>query len=335
VDGLANCTQLTSLVLSACKALQNVDGLANCTQLTILDLRGCDALENVDGLANCTQITSLKLSNCDALQNVDALATWTQLNSLSMGACPQVRPKPSPVEMGNREQVSLYQVNVMRRVGLEVTASLSDLAQSKKKPPRKRPKGAKKSQFTKIRKLLKQRDFGTINTGIELARSLDDPEIFEALLGGWRIYKGPDPEPYWSHSIRASAPLNGALLFREDFEGETLTRKWANNTRPYFVYALVNLMAYAPESTKMDPSIERPNVTDLALNTLFWPALPPCLSEFKNLAYLDLRSWIVTNRGNYDFECWSNKSFDWRNKCKIENLDAVSTLAPGAKVLLP
>jgi hypothetical protein len=312
-----------------------VDGLANCTQLTSLNLSSCDALQEVDGLATCTQLTSLDLSYCESLQNVDALANWTQLSSLSMGACPQVRPKPSPVKMGNQVQVSLYQVKVMRRVGLEVPASLSDLAQSKKKPTPKRPKGAKKTQFTKIRKFLKQRDFGAIHTGIELARSLDDPEIFEALLGGWRIYKGPDPEPYWSHSIRADNPLNGALLFSEDFGGETLTRKWANNTRPYFMYALVNLMAYAPEGTKMDSSIERPNVTDLALNTLFWPALPPCLSEFKNLAYLDLRSWIATNNGNYDFSCWGNKSFDWQNKCKIEDLDTVSTLAPGAKVLLP
>ncbi len=192
-----------------------------------------------------------------------------------------------------------------------------------------------KQAVTKIKKFLKQRDFGAIDTGIELARSLDDPEIFEALLGGWWIYTGPDPKPYWSHCIRVGNPLNGALLFREDFEGETLTRKWANNTRPYLVYALVNLMAYAPESTKMDPSIERPNVTDLALNTLFWPALPPCLSEFKNLAYLDLRSWIATNNGNYDFECWRNRSFDWWDICKIENLDAVSTLAPRAKVLGP
>jgi len=36
-----------------------------------------------------------------------------------------------------------------------------------------------KKNITKIKKLLKQRDYGNIDTGIELARGLDEPAVFE------------------------------------------------------------------------------------------------------------------------------------------------------------
>ena len=62
MDGLANCTQLNSLNLSECAALQNVDGLRGCTLLTSLDLSDCYALESVKGLASCGQLTSLNLN---------------------------------------------------------------------------------------------------------------------------------------------------------------------------------------------------------------------------------------------------------------------------------
>ena len=44
-----------------------------------------------------------------------------------------------------------------------------------------------KQNITKIKKLLKQRDYDIIDSGIELARALDEPVVFEALLGGWSL----------------------------------------------------------------------------------------------------------------------------------------------------
>ena len=44
-----------------------------------------------------------------------------------------------------------------------------------------------KKTVTKIKKFLKQRDYKAIDTGIELARGLNEPAVFEALLGGWSI----------------------------------------------------------------------------------------------------------------------------------------------------
>ena len=44
-----------------------------------------------------------------------------------------------------------------------------------------------KENITKIKKLLKKRDYGNIDTGIELARGLNEPAVFEKLLGGCGI----------------------------------------------------------------------------------------------------------------------------------------------------
>ena len=44
-----------------------------------------------------------------------------------------------------------------------------------------------KQNITKIKKFLKKRDYDAIDTGIELVRGLDEPAVFEALLGGWSI----------------------------------------------------------------------------------------------------------------------------------------------------
>ena len=44
-----------------------------------------------------------------------------------------------------------------------------------------------KKTVVKIKKLLKQQDYDIIDSGIELVRGLDEPAVFEALLGGWCI----------------------------------------------------------------------------------------------------------------------------------------------------
>ena len=44
-----------------------------------------------------------------------------------------------------------------------------------------------KQAVAKIKKFLKQRDYEAIDTGIELARGLNEPAVFESLLGGWSI----------------------------------------------------------------------------------------------------------------------------------------------------
>jgi hypothetical protein len=279
------------------------------------------------------------LSGCDALQSVEGLAGCTAVAHLDLSSCKGDIPNPSPVIMTTREQVSTYQAKIMRKAGLKIPDSIASAAAAeRKKQSKSRLGGEAKKQLVKIRKLLKQKDFAAINTGVEIARSLNNPEIFGALLGGWTVHTGPDPEPNNEYYGRTSCdwPLNGALVFNKDFEGDTLTRSWSNRNRSFFVYALVNLMAYAPKGTNLDPTIERPKVKALALNTLFWPELPRCIAEFKNLEHLDLRQWVENSAGNYDFRCSeASTTFDKSLRRTMDNLEDVSTLAPEARVLLP
>ena len=127
-----------------------------------------------------------------------------------------------------------------------------------------------KKTVTKIKKFLKQKDYAAIDTGIELARGLGEPAVFEALLGGWSING------------------EGKLEFDSDFKGETLTKKWSDKTWPYFSYALVNLIGYAPEGTKVHASIARSNIKALSLSEDSWTELPRGLEGFENHTSLDL-----------------------------------------------
>jgi Leucine-rich repeat (LRR) protein len=104
-----------------------------------------------------------------------------------------------------------------------------------------------KKNITKIKKFLKQRDYDIIDTGIELARGLDEPAVFEALLGGWSIND------------------EGKLVLEEGYKGETLTKRWSYESWPYFAYALLNLIGYASKNTKVDKSLEHANIKTLYL----------------------------------------------------------------------
>ena len=127
-----------------------------------------------------------------------------------------------------------------------------------------------KQNIVKIKKFLKQRDYDAIDTGIELARALDEPAVFEALLGGWSI-----------NNV-------GGLVLEEGYKGETLTKRWSDESWPYFAYALVNLIGYAPKDTKVDKSLEHANIKTLSLADRKWLELPSGLANLPNLTSLKL-----------------------------------------------
>lgn len=89
-----------------------------------------------------------------------------------------------------------------------------------------------KQNITKIKKFLKQRDYGNIDTGIELARALDEPAVFEALLDGVMI------EVKWGY---------GNLVRNKNFTG-------TGPAQPFLDYALWNLIGYAPQRSNIDSS---------------------------------------------------------------------------------
>ena len=91
LDAIKGLTDLQSLSLSGCTALQNVDALKGLTGLQSLGLSECTALQNVDGLKGLTGLQRLNLGGCTALQNVDGLKGLTGLQTLSLHKCYQIR----------------------------------------------------------------------------------------------------------------------------------------------------------------------------------------------------------------------------------------------------
>jgi Leucine-rich repeat (LRR) protein len=157
-----------------------------------------------------------------------------------------------------------------------------------------------KQSITKIKKFLKKRDYDAIDTGIELARGLDEPAVFEALLGGWSINQ------------------EGKLVLEEGYQGETLTKRWSDESWPYFAYALVNLIGYRPNDKETKNNIHLLNFSGswsssinrfpigickfLKLKKLYLPYnkianLPEEIGELSELEILDISNNNISDDG--------------------------------------
>ena len=90
-------------------------------------------------------------------------------------------------------------------------------------------KKPKRGQLSKLKKLLLTRDWEKMDLGIQLADSLDDPKIFDALTTG----------ATWG---RAGSPSKQVLVQNMVFEGPKVA--------PWRKYALLNLIAVAPHGTE-------------------------------------------------------------------------------------
>ena len=305
VDGLANCIKLTNLNLNSCFELRNVDGLANCTNLTNLDLshdipnpfevrgvegvrlnrrqnrfyqKGGPIFQNVDGLANCTNLTNLKISNCDSLQNVNGIAGLVNLTSLDLSYCKSLRPKPSQNVMTARSQVEAYQVKVMKKTGMEIPESFGSAISSGK--AKKTSIGRK--TLANIKKFLKSRDYNHIDSGIELIRSMDDPSIYEVLLDACSICVIGTTELDYEEGTWTMVANNEVKFVRNSLFTGTVP------AQPYLDYALLNLIAYAPEDCNLDESLKRSNIESLSFDLHELTELPSFFSNFSRLVILSL-----------------------------------------------
>ena len=176
-----------------------------------------------------------------------------------------------------REKVKTYQRRLLKEVNKTVPDEL------KNKEPRL--SGELKSTLVKLKKFLKTRDYDIIKQGIELVRSLDDPDIYSALLGGWYITQ------------------KGELSLEYNYKGETLTKVYSENTWRYFAYAVWNLIGYANQKSKLHNSIYIKNINIITIsqgpsvsgsgywdwkNTLM-PNIPEGICNFKNLKKLTIK----------------------------------------------
>jgi hypothetical protein len=141
----------------------------------------------------------------------------------------------------------------------------------------------RKQAIKKIKKFVTQRDYDIIDTGIELARSLDDPGVFAEILEGCAFGKAESAGPYY----RGSAGF-------DDADGQPIRNKFffasAMPAQPYLDYALLEFIANAPEAADIHASLKVSNVTILVTNASNWTRLPPGISNFEKLSVLNLRN---------------------------------------------
>ena len=159
-----------------------------------------------------------------------------------------------------------------------------------------------KRNIVNIKKLLKQRDFSMIDSGIELTRSLDQELIFAEFLKDCAINK------------------EGQLVRNKMFSG-------TGPAQPYLDYALLNLVAYAPEKTNLNKSLKRSNIKSLNFyESIEWTELPSYISSFTSLTSLELNS--CGNLQNFDSlaNCTNLTSLDLSDCDALENIDGLANL---------
>ena len=156
-----------------------------------------------------------------------------------------------------------------------------------------------KRNIVNIKKLLKQRDFSMIDSGIELTRSLDQELIFAEFLKDCAINK------------------EGQLVRNKMFSG-------TGPAQPYLDYALFNLIAYAPEKTNLNKSLKRSNIKSLSFyESIEWTELPSYISSFTSLTSLELNS--CGNLQNFDSlaNCTNLTSLIMNTCDALQNVDVL------------
>jgi len=141
----------------------------------------------------------------------------------------------------------------------------------KKTISKKNLKSEDKKTFTKIRSLLQTRDLDKIDMGIELMRSINIAEFYEALLADCKINTETDSQ---------------SVISNKFFKG-------SKPAQPYLDYALYYLIYYCPDEAEVDDSLRKKNITYLNVNSFFERnyslnfKLPP-IEDFTSLLELNI-----------------------------------------------
>ena len=103
-----------------------------------------------------------------------------------------------------------------------------------------------------IKKLVTTPDYDMIDKGIRLARELNEPAVFEALLKDCRYDS--------NHTINVknsqlSADLEQPIIGNKMFPW--IRESGTKNTNQYLEYALLNLIGYAHRNSQIDESIKK------------------------------------------------------------------------------
>ena len=137
-------------------------------------------------------------------------------------------------------------------------------------------------KIEEIKQLVTTPDYDTIDKGVALARELNEPAVFEALLKDCRYEIGHFVKI--DESSSRHQPLIGNKMFPWIREPGT------KNTNPYLEFALLNLIGYAHEGSQLDESIQKNNMTKLFIWGTSFSQFPLGILELGNLRELHFSS---------------------------------------------
>ncbi len=241
--------------ISKCASLKNIDSLKGLKSISSINFDGCESIENLGAVEGLDALSSLDLTGCVSLTDVSGIAGLKNLRELKMEGCSGVKPSPGHVNMKFKKEVEKYQVRLFREAGKPVPEYL-------KKSIQERKDLEVSETLTDIKKLFGHRSFNHVKQGLELARSSGDPVLFDCLLEGvsYNDISESDDGLLSEYEIDVLLfditgsfkwrgiyyiPLSNDIGPRGWFEANKIF-KWTRADYPYFIQAVLGLVAYAP-----------------------------------------------------------------------------------------
>lgn len=188
------------------------DDLGDVATLRELEYLRVWRAEDISSLARCHDLRILDLRSNGAVKDIAALEGHPNLRMIAVHGSGVLKAQ---VPRGMRSIVSF--------------AKDPDLEKAARRPapgtPGASKTGPKRSAETrqrvaKVRRLLTAPDAGSILQGVELVRTIDDQDLWEALLDGVTFVESAAPRMY------SREPVDGALVPNKIFEGTASRSHW-------------------------------------------------------------------------------------------------------------
>jgi hypothetical protein len=309
LKGLGSLEELHSLKLEKNYDLETLEGLKNLPKLQVLKLNKNLLLHDISSLTGFPQLVSIQLSNLDTLKNVSALAKLENLETLDIVDCEFLEVKPRPSGLIQKEKLFSYQLKLAEFYKLDTKNIKEKVAKNKANPEAT----TLKKQIPKIKKLLQERNYESIDLGLSILESLEDETLIDSLLAGIeyqkdrlipnKIFKGTSPaQPYLNYALFSVLKLARKIPKWEAFI-QTIVALKLETEKFAGIDHLSNLHSLSiADSDFVDIEINLPNLKRLILsNKIYWGDHRVNLDILKNcpkLEYLDAKYYILSNGFN-------------------------------------
>jgi hypothetical protein len=306
LKGLESLEELHTLKIEKSYDLETLKGLKNLPKLQTLKLIKNLLLHDISSLIGFPQLVSIQLSELDTLKDVSALAKIETLETLEIVDCDFLDVKPRPMGLIQKEKVLSYQLKLAEFYKLD-TKKIKEKVEKIKANPEA---SAFKKQMPKIKKLLQERNYESIDLGLSILESLGDETLIDSLLEGIeykedklipnKIFKGTSPaQPYLNYALFCVLKLASKIAKWEAFI-QTIVALKLETEKFVSVDHLSNLHALRiADSDFGNLAINLPNLKRLIIhNRTYWGDQRANLDILRNcpkLEYLDAKSYILSN----------------------------------------